>query len=72
MDEELREMDFTEADFTENAKKSFSACKFYSRRAGVECPPEKQGGCYKCGWNPKIEKQRKAKIRERMEYNSVH
>lgn len=66
MDEELKSEDFKET------KTSFPTCKYYLRRAGVECPAEKQGNCYKCGWNPKVEKQRKEKIRERMGYNSVH
>ena len=39
------------------------ACQF---NLFVLCPPERHKKCHRCGWNPRIEKQRKARIKERM------
>lgn len=61
MDEEM-----TGADFTADIKKQKEGCKFYLRRAGVECPNDGRRRCDKCGWNPKVERQRVVTIRERM------
>ena len=45
------------------AKLKIDGCQY---NLWVCCWPVNTRKCYKCGWNPRVEQKRKAKIRERM------
>lgn len=48
------------------AKLAIDGCKF---NVMVCCWPHVDENCAKCGWNPKVERRRKYKNRERMKAN---
>lgn len=48
------------------AKLAIDGCKF---NVMVCCWPHRDELCAKCGWNPKVERRRKYKNRERMKAN---
>lgn len=69
--DEVFEMDFHPVDgemmpTTKEERWKLDGCVY--NWEGIRCP--NRATCYKCGWNPRIERQRKRKMRE--ESNAGH